>query len=102
MLVITVGAAVGTSITTVQSDLVKVNLLAINDFHRNLLSSRFRVPGTADRTKTLTIQAGVEAIAMAVKEVRSKNPNTLVVGGGDLIGANPLVSLLLADEPKLE
>lgn len=107
-LVLTVGAAVviaaiGTSIGTAQSDPVKVSLLAINDFHGNLLPSGFRVPDPADRTKTLTLQAGgVEAIATAVKEVKAKNPNTIVVGGGDLIGASPLVSSLLADEPSID
>jgi 5'-nucleotidase len=108
VLMLTVGtavviAAIGTSIGTAQSDLVKVSLLAINDFHGNLLPSGFRVPDPADRTKTLTLQAGgVEAIATAVKEVKSKNPNTIVVGGGDLIGASPLVSSLLADEPSID
>jgi 5'-nucleotidase len=96
-------AALGTSIGTAQGNAIKVSLLAINDFHGNLLPSGFRVPDPTDRTKTLTVQAGgVEAIATAVKEVRAKNPNTIVVGGGDLIGASPLVSSLLADEPSIE
>jgi 5'-nucleotidase len=105
-LVLTAGTALviaGLSIGTAQSDAVKVSLLAINDFHGNLLPSGFRVPDPADRTKSLNIQAGgVEAIATAVKEVKAKNPNTIVVGGGDLIGASPLVSSLLADEPSID
>ena len=102
-LALTAGAALTATMVTAQNDAIKVSLLAINDFHGNLMPSGFRVPDPADRTKTLTIQAGgVEAIATAVKEVKAKNPNTIVVGGGDLIGASPLVSSLLADEPSID
>ena len=40
-----------------------VTVIGVNDFHGNLLPTSFRVPDPADRTKTLTVQAGgVEAI----------------------------------------
>ncbi|MER3556385.1 MAG: bifunctional metallophosphatase/5'-nucleotidase [Meiothermus sp.] len=86
-----------------QSGPVNVTLLAVNDIHGNLLPSTFNYPDPADRSKRISLQAGgVEAIATVVKETKAKNPNTLLVGAGDLISASPLVSSLLADEPTLK
>ena len=81
-----------------------VQLLAINDFHGNLeppagSSGRIAVaPGGA------TVDAGgAEYLVDAHQDAaRSSNPNTLVVGAGDLIGASPLLSGLFHDEPTIE
>jgi 5'-nucleotidase len=79
-----------------------VQLLAINDFHGNLVppsgsSGRIAVaPGQ-------TVNAGgVEYLATWIKSLRTTNPNTLTVGAGDLIGASPLISGLFHDEPTIE
>lgn len=86
-----------------QNRTVDITLLAVNDIHGNLLPSNFSYPNPADRSKRVSLQAGgVEAIATIVKETKAQNPNTLLVGAGDLIGASPLVSSLLADEPILK
>lgn len=90
---------------TAQSDpqTIDVTLLAVNDIHGNLLPSPFTYPDPADRSKRRSIQAGgVEVIATVVKEIKAKNPHTLLVGAGDLISASPLASSLLADEPTLK
>ncbi len=88
---------------TKPSETVSISLLAVNDIHGNLLPSSFGYPDPADRSKRITLQAGgVEAIATIVKEAKAKNPNTLLVGAGDLISASPLASSLLADEPTLK
>jgi 5'-nucleotidase len=90
-------------IPTTQGSTVDVTLLAVNDIHGNLLPSNFSYPDPADRSKRVSLQAGgVEAIATLVKQTKAKNPNTLLVGAGDLISASPLVSSLLADEPTLK
>jgi len=82
---------------------VTITLVAFNDFHGNLLPTGFRVPDPADRTKTLNIQAGgVETLGTLIRNVKKENPNTIVVGGGDLIGASPLLSGLLRDEPTID
>src|SRR5262249_743457 len=82
---------------------IDVTLLAVNDIHGNLLPSPFNYPDPADRSKRRSIQAGgVEVIATVVKEIKAKNPHTLLVGAGDLISASPLASALLADEPTLK
>ena len=81
----------------------EVTVIGVNDFHGNLLPTSFRVPDPADRTKTLTVQAGgVEAIGSVLDEARKANPNTIFVGVGDMTGASPLISALLRDEPTIK
>jgi 5'-nucleotidase len=80
-------------------------MLAINDFHGNLLPSSggIRVPDPADRSKTVVLRAGgAEHLATAVQQLRAKNPNHIFVAAGDLIGATPLLSALFKDEPTIE
>lgn len=80
-----------------------VTVIGVNDFHGNLLPTSFRVPDPADRSKTLTVQAGgIEAIGGILAEARKANPNTVFVGVGDMTGASPLVSALLRDEPTID
>jgi len=86
-----------------------VQLLAINDFHGNLQppsgsGGRIAVgppltPGGAVQTVNA---GGAEYLATWIKSLRTTNPNTITVGGGDLIGASPLISGLFHDEPTIE
>ena len=93
----------GLALLQSSSETVSLKILAINDLHGNLLPSSFRVPDPNDRTKTVAVQAGgIEALSTVVKNARASNPNTIFVGAGDLIGASPLVSALLRDEPTIE
>ncbi len=88
-----VGAAPPTT-TTVQ-------LLAINDFHGNLLppagsAGRLGPAGTPE-------YGGAGYLATHIKNLQATNPkNTFVVSAGDLIGASPLLSALYHDEPTVE
>lgn len=80
-----------------------VTVIGVNDFHGNLLPTSFRIPDPADRSKTLTVQAGgIETIGGILDEARKTNPNTIFVGVGDMTGASPLVSALLRDEPTVK
>lgn len=80
-----------------------ITLLAVNDFHGNLAPSSFKQPNDATPTTTTTITAGgIEAIGDKVAQARAANPNTILIGGGDLIGASPIVSSLLRDEPTID
>lgn len=84
---------------------VSVKVLAINDFHGNLLppSGGIRIQDPADRTKTVNVSAGgAEHLATAVQQLKAKNPNHVFVAAGDLIGATPLLSALFKDEPTIE
>jgi 5'-nucleotidase len=83
------------------SGTVSVQILALNDFHGNLLPPS----GSSGRvsTATGTVDAGgVEYLATHISNLRALNPNTVVVSAGDLIGASPLLSALFHDEPTIE
>ncbi|KRC19958.1 bifunctional UDP-sugar hydrolase/5'-nucleotidase [Acidovorax sp. Root219] len=79
-----------------------VKLIGFNDYHGNLES-----PGTfgasaavpaADRPPV----GGAEFMAAHVAKLKAQNPNNVVVGAGDSIGASPLISALFQDEPAVE
>ena len=76
---------------------VEVQLLALNDFHGNLLPPS----GSSGRVGTINA-GGAEYLATHVQELEAENANTLVVSAGDLIGASPLLSALFHDEPTIE
>src|SRR5688572_4351561 len=79
------------------SGTVNVQLLALNDFHGNLL------PPSGSSGRVGTIDAGgVEYLATHISNLRVLNPNTVVVSAGDMIGASPLLSALFHDEPTIE
>ena len=84
---------------------VALRVLAINDFHGNLLppSGGIKVPDPANPDKTIAVPAGgAEAMATLVKDLRADAPGTIFVAAGDLIGASPLLSGILHDEPTIE
>ena len=76
---------------------VDVQLIAINDFHGNL-----EPPSGSGGLINGVPAGGVEYLATHVKQAIAQNPNSLVVAGGDLIGASPLISGLFHDEPSIE
>jgi 5'-nucleotidase len=76
---------------------VEVQLLALNDFHGNLL------PPLGSSGRVGTVDAGGAAyLATHVRTLSESNRNTFVVSAGDLIGASPLLSALFHDEPTIE
>ena len=76
---------------------VDVQLLAINDLHGNL-----EPPAGSGGTMAGLPAGGAEFLATHIRQLRSTNPNTMVVSAGDLIGASPLLSALFHDEPTIE
>ena len=76
---------------------ITVQLLAINDFHGNL-EPPTGSNGLIDRTPA----GGAEYLATHLKNAIARNPNSIIVAAGDLIGASPLVSALFHDEPTIE
>jgi 5'-nucleotidase len=81
---------------------VRINLLAINDFHGNLdpPSGGARMFNPANPQKWDVVPAGgAPRLASAVKQL-SERPNTIMVAAGDLIGASPVLSSLYHDEPR--
>lgn len=81
------------------SGTVAVQILAVNDFHGNLVgpSGTITVPGGAR-----VPAGGVEYLSTHINNLRATNPNTVFISAGDMIGASPLISALFHDEPSIE
>lgn len=84
----------------------ELTLFSINDFHGNIqpaqptpLMPRVTNPATGEVKPQPA--GGVAYLATALAALRAQHPDSLVVAGGDLIGASPLISGLLRDEPTL-
>jgi 5'-nucleotidase len=76
---------------------VHVQLVALNDFHGNL-----EPPSGTVHLPDGTVPAGGGGwLAAHVARLRAEEPDTLVVGAGDLVGASPLPSALTHDEPTV-
>ena len=73
------------------ADQVELNLVALNDLHGHLESSRFN-GGKA---------GGIDTIAAALQDWRKDDPELVLVGAGDMIGASPAMSAMWADEPTI-
>ncbi len=81
---------------------ITVKIIGFNDFHGNLQS-----PGTFGQNTIVPAAqrpavGGAEYIAAYVARLKAQNPLNAVVGGGDFIGASPLISALFFDEPAVE
>ncbi|MDE2082955.1 MAG: bifunctional metallophosphatase/5'-nucleotidase [Burkholderiales bacterium] len=94
-----------TPVTPVAAAPVKVKIVAINDFHGNLLPPKggIRIQDPAHPGHLIDAEAGGAAyLATAVARLEAENPNHIFVAAGDLIGASPLLSALFHDEPTVE
>ena len=83
------------------SHLVDIELVTLNDFHGNLEPSKY-VWDSVDGGGPRTIQAGgIDTIGAALQAWRRQDPELLLVGAGDLVGASPAISAMWADEPTI-
>ena len=81
---------------------VSIKLIGLNDFHGNLEPPKQSVEVEAPGGQKVRVPVGGAAwLADAVDRYRAKNPNTLVVAAGDLIGGTPITSSLFLDEPAI-
>ncbi len=79
---------------------ISVKIIALNDFHGALQSpGRFGASAHAPERPAV---GGADALAAWVALLKARNPDHVVVGGGDLVGASPLASALFFDEPAVE
>ena len=80
---------------------VKLDLLAINDFHGNL-----DPPGGSGGLIGATPAGGAAYLATHLNRLRAKaahdGAHTLTVAAGDLVGASPLLSAAFHDEPTIK
>src|SRR3954454_9590647 len=77
--------------------LVTVQLLAINDFHGALQP----FPGSNGKVGDIDA-GGAPYLAAHLARAVADNPNSIFVAAGDLIGASPLLSSALRNEPAIE
>jgi 5'-nucleotidase len=70
---------------------VELTLAALNDLHGYLEASTF------EERKA----GGVDALAATLQAWRKDDPDMLLVGAGDMIGASPAMSAMFADEPTI-
>ncbi len=78
-----------------KGQLVKLQLLAFNDYHGHLESN---TPGMVDGAAA----GGAEYLAAKLNELRQGHKYSLTVAAGDLIGGSPAFSGLFHDEPSVE
>jgi 5'-nucleotidase len=84
---------------------ITVKIIGFNDYHGNLESPGTFGPNTVGSFSSAGNRpnvGGAEFLAAYVAGMKAKNPNTVVVAAGDLIGASPLISALFFDEPSVE
>jgi 5'-nucleotidase len=86
-----------------KKDYIKLDLLALNDFHGNLEV----VPSTSSSGRiNQTPAGGVAYLASLLREERAKSraagATPITVAAGDLIGGSPLLSAAFHDEPTIE
>ena len=80
---------------------IQINLVGMNDFHGHLDATKFEYASAANARAQSHLAGGVDNIAAALQAWRKLDPDLLVVGAGDLIGASPAMSAMWADEPTL-
>ncbi|HEU4459762.1 MAG TPA: 5'-nucleotidase C-terminal domain-containing protein [Methylibium sp.] len=80
----------------------QVKVIGFNDYHGNLQSPGSFGTSTAVPSAQRPAVGGAEYLAGHVAKLKAQNPNHVVVGAGDLVGATPLISSLFFDEPSVE
>lgn len=79
-----------------------VKVIGFNDYHGNLQSPGSFAPSLGVAAAPRVPVGGAEYVAAQVKRLKALQPNHVVVGAGDMIGATPLISSLFHDEPSVE
>ncbi len=79
-----------------------IKIIGFNDYHGNLQSPGTFGENTSVPTANRPPVGGAEFLAAHVARLKAQNPNNVVVGAGDFIGATPLISSLFFDEPSIE
>lgn len=83
-------------------DEVGIKIIGFNDYHGNLQSPGTFAVNTLVPPAQRPAVGGAEYLAAYVQRMKAQNPNNVVVGAGDFIGASPLISALFFDEPAVE
>ncbi len=73
---------------------VELTLVGLNDLHGHLEATRFGDDGGK--------VGGIDALAATLQAWRQEDPDLVLVGAGDMIGASPAMSAMFADEPTIQ
>ncbi|MEM6990383.1 MAG: 5'-nucleotidase C-terminal domain-containing protein [Myxococcota bacterium] len=92
----------GDSSTGAVSATVSLQLLALNDFHGHLEPPQEGPASEIWDGRQFVVTGGFSYLADDIARLRGEAEHTLVVAAGDMIGASPLTSGLLHDEPTIE
>jgi 5'-nucleotidase len=82
-----------------------ISLLALNDFHGNIMPPAAPVlaPDAANPAGTRVSAGGAAYLSTLVRGLKQQNPaRTLLVAAGDMVGASQLSSGLFHDEPTVD
>jgi 5'-nucleotidase len=79
----------------------EIQLVTLNDFHGNLEASKYTWDSAAGGGARMIQAGGIDTIGAALQAWRKQDPQLLLVGAGDLIGASPAISSMWADEPTI-
>jgi len=79
----------------------EVQLVTLNDFHGNLEASKYTWDSAAGGGERVIQAGGVDTLGAALQAWRKEDPQLLLVGAGDLVGASPAISSMWADEPTI-
>jgi 5'-nucleotidase len=83
------------------SNLTEIQLVTLNDFHGNLEASKYTWDSANGGGERVIKAGGIDTIGAALQAWRKQDPELLLVGAGDLIGASPAISAMWADEPTI-
>lgn len=97
-----VAAAPATAAPATAPPATTVRLIGLNDFHGNLEPPAGSSGRVVLSDGSLVTAGGAAYLATYVRQLRAEQPSSLVLSGGDNIGASPLASALFHDEPTVE
>lgn len=87
---------------------VNVKLIAMNDFHGNIESpgasngGTLYLPNASVPAGTTATVGGAAYLSTLIKNLKAKNPNNVVVGAGDMVGASPFTSNITHEEAAID
>src|ERR1700740_1928568 len=83
------------------SGVAQVELVTLNDFHGNIEASKYVLDSVYGSGERAVVAGGIDTLGAALQAWRKQDPELLLVGAGDLIGASPAISSMWADEPNI-
>jgi len=99
-------AVLAAGCATAPAPVTEISIFSINDFHGHIQPKSptpvmTRLPDAQTGEIKPQAAGGAAYLATVLHGLRAQRPNSIFVAAGDLIGASPQLSSLLADEPTL-